>query len=76
MNDFSNDKQMKSEMAYWTKCFALMKEADFDNLDTSNFTVIQRIAFNYVEQSKTDTKTAEKIIKLVQWYDTGIEFCL
>lgn len=28
-----------------------------------------RMAYNYIEQSKTDTKIAEKVISLIQWYE-------
>jgi hypothetical protein len=59
------DKNTKSEMAYWMKHFSFVEEADFDLLDTGEFTVIQRMSYNYVEQSKTDTKVADKVMKLI-----------
>ncbi len=68
------DKNTKSEIAYWMKHFSFMKEADFDLLDTSEFTVIQRMAYNYVKQSKTDTKVADKVMKLIQWYDVDAKW--
>lgn len=68
MNNLT-DKNTKIEMAYWMKHFSFMKEVDFNLLDTSEFTVIQRVAYNYVEQSKTDIKIADKVMKLIQWYD-------
>lgn len=52
-------------MAYWMKHFSFAEEADFDLLDTGEFTVIQRMSYNYVEQSKTDTKVADKVMKLI-----------
>lgn len=68
------DKNTKSEVAYWMKQFSFMKETDFDLLDTSEFTVIQRMAYNYVEQSKTDTKIADKVMNLIQWYDVDLKW--
>lgn len=50
--DNLTDKNTKSEIAYWMKHFSFMKEVDFYLLDTSEFTVIQRMTYNYVEQSK------------------------
>ena len=61
-------------MAYWTKHFSFMEEADFDLLDTGEFTVIQRMSYNYVEQSKTDTKVADKVMKRcsgMMWIQSG-----
>jgi len=43
-----------------------MKGADFSDMDMSGFTIVQRIAYNYIEQAKTDTKIAEKVINLIQ----------
>lgn len=54
--DNLTDKNTKSEIAYWMKHFSFMKEVDFDLLDTSEFTVIQRMAYNYVEQSKPTSR--------------------
>ena len=71
MEEINRNIRMKKEMAYWVKQFAFMKEAEFNDLDTSDFTMIQRITLNCVEKSKTDTKTAEKIVSLVHWYDTN-----
>lgn len=68
------DKNTKSEVAYWMKQFSFMKETDFDLLDTSEFTVIQRMAYNYVEQSKTYTKIADKVMNLIQWYDVDLKW--
>ena len=72
MDNSNDNKKMKSEIARWIKQFAFMKDEDFNNLDTSTFTVIQKVAYNYVEKSKTETKIAEKIIDIVHWYDTGL----
>ena len=68
------DKNTKSEMAYLMKHFSFMEEADFDLLDTGEFTVIQRMSYNYVEQSKTDTKVAVKVMKLIQWHDVDTKW--
>lgn len=74
MNTDVNDNiRMKREMTRWIKQFAFMKDTDFDDLDMTNFIVIQKIAYNYVEKSKLETKTAEKIIEIVHWYDTSFE---
>lgn len=51
---------MKNKMARWVKRFVFMEDGDFNNLDTSAFTVIQKVTYNYVEKSKTETKIAEK----------------
>ena len=53
-NEINHKVKMKKEVAYWVKQFSLMKESDFDNYNDSGFSIIQRIAYNYVKQSKKD----------------------
>lgn len=65
MDNF-NDITTKKELSYWLKWFLAMKGADFSDMDMSGFTIVQRIAYNYIEQAKTDTKIAEKVINLIQ----------
>lgn len=55
MDNF-NDITTKKELSYWLKWFSSMKGADFSDMDMSGFTIVQRIAYNYIEQAKTDTK--------------------
>ena len=74
--DNINDTTTKKELAYWMKQFSSMKEADFNDLDMSDFTMVQRMAYNYIEQSKTDTKIAEKVINLIQWYEVDSKWSI
>ncbi|MCR4752862.1 MAG: hypothetical protein K5837_00370 [Candidatus Saccharibacteria bacterium] len=74
--DNINDSTTKKELAYWMKQFSSIKEADFNDLDMSDFTIVQRIAHNYVEQAKTDTKIAEKVISLIQWYEVDSKWSI
>ena len=74
--DNINEKKKKKELAYWMKQFSSMKEADFNDLDMSDFTMVQRMAYNYIEQSKTDTKIAEKVINLIQWYEVDSKWSI
>lgn len=74
--DNINDITTKKELAYWMKQFSSMKEADFNDLDMSDFTMVQRMAYNYVEQAKTDTKIAEKVISLIQWYEVDSKWSI
>ena len=74
--DNINDSTTKKELAYWMKRFSSMKELDFSNLDMNDFTIVQRIAYNYIEQAKTDTKIAEKVISLIQWYEVDSKWSI
>ena len=66
----------KKELAYWLKQFLSMKESDFDSVEDNGFTMIQRVAYNYVKKSKEDTKIAEKVVGLVQWYETDLKWSI
>lgn len=72
MNTFS----AKSDLAYWLKYFAIMKEPELEKYDLDSFTMIQKMAYNFVMKSKTDTKVAEKVIDLIHWYEVDAKWFL
>lgn len=46
-----------------------MKEADFSDMDMSSFTISTQLHQVNKTDTKTDTKIAEKVINLIQWYE-------
>ena len=71
-----NDNNTKSDFAYWLKQFSSMKEKEFDEMNLSDLTILQRIAYNYVNNSKTDAKIAEKVLSLIQWYEVDSKWSM
>jgi len=48
-----------------------LSTVEFDAIDTENLTMTQAIAYNYVLESKTNTKTADKILEIIHNYETS-----
>ena len=40
--------------------------ADFESIDKNELTMLQMIAYNYVLESKSNTKTAGKIMSIIK----------
>lgn len=48
-----------------------LSTAEFDAIDTKSLSMTQAIAYNYVLESKTNTKTADKILEIIHNYETS-----
>lgn len=43
-----------------------MNVADFESIDKNGLTMLQTIAYNYVLESKSSTRTADKVMSIIK----------
>ena len=59
-------RKTSSFFAGYLKEYSRMNVADFESIDKNGLTMLQMIAYNYVLESKSDTKTADKIMSIIK----------
>ena len=58
--------QFNKRMAEYLKEYVKMTAVEFENIQQSDLTVEQSIAYNYVAESRTNTKVADRVMALIK----------
>lgn len=61
-----NDEKTSSLFVGYLKECSRINVADFESIDKNGLTMLQMIAYNYALESKSDTKTADKIMSIIK----------
>ena len=68
---------MSSKTSYdeaFAKClreYVNMSTTEFNDIDVEELSMTQAIAYNYVLESKSNTKTADKVRAIIHEYETS-----
>ena len=62
INDSSYDKRI----AEYLKEYVKMPAEEFDSIRQDNLTIERAIAYNYVSESRTNTKVADRVMALIK----------
>lgn len=58
--------QFNKRMAEYLKEYVKMTAVEFESIRQSDLTVEQSIAYNYVAESRTNTKVADRVMALIK----------
>ena len=58
--------QFNKRMAEYLKEYVKMTAVEFESIQQSDLTVEQSIAYNYVAESRTNTKVADRVMALIK----------
>ena len=70
----SDTKGFNRHFAGLLKDYATMTITEFLKIDKNNLTVEESIAYYYVSESSINTKTADKVIELIKWYESDSQW--
>lgn len=66
MSDAGNNTRFDRRIAEYLKEYVQMPATEFDGIKQSDLTMEQAIAYNYVAESRTNTKVADRVMALIK----------
>ncbi len=66
MNSDDNKTRFDKRIAEYLKEYVAMSAVEFEEVQQSDLTVEQSIAYNYVAESRTNTKVADRVMALIK----------
>ena len=70
----SDTSRFDRHFAGLLKEYSKMSANDFEKIDKDGLTMEELMAYNYVSESRTNTKTADKVIQLIKWYEANSQW--
>lgn len=66
MSKMENNTRFDKRIAEYLKEYVQMPATEFDDIKQSDLTMEQAIAYNYVAESRTNTKVADRVMALIK----------
>lgn len=66
MSKMENNARFDRRIAEYLKEYVQMPATEFDGIKQSDLTMEQAIAYNYVAESRTNTKVADRVMSLIK----------
>lgn len=66
MSKMENNTRFDERITEYLKEYVQMPATEFDSIKQSDLTMEQAIAYNYVAESRTNTKVADRVMALIK----------